>query len=442
MLDLRYRTILAVAVPLMVSSFIQSIVLLTDAAFLSRFSTLAFDANGNAGLLYVTAFICLVGMSEGSQILIARRIGENKIDRVGRIFGTSISTLLLLASILFVIIYFVVPQLLPMYSRSQELAEAQNSFLSIRSFALLLGIVTLSIQAFFFAIGKTWVMLISAGIIAFSNILMDYLLIFGIGPFPRMGLEGAALASTLAELLGMIFLTFFLIFSKERKQYQLFAHFSFSWKSFKELLKIGSPLALQGFMALATWTIFFTWIEQMGSDELTISQNIRAIYFLAFIPIWGFSATTKTYISQYIGRGDFDSLIIIQRKIQLLSVIFLAIFFHGAFLYPEKIIALINPADAYIERSAEILRFVGFSLYIYALGSVKLQTINGSGNTNVSFTIELICVLIYALFSYLFIKVWQFEIFWVWWIEYIYFISTALLSVLYLHFFKWQNKKI
>lgn len=442
MLDLRYRTILAVAVPLMVSSFIQSIVLLTDAAFLSRFSTLAFDANGNAGLLYVTAFVCLVGMSEGSQILIARRIGENRIERVGRIFGTSLSTLLLLASILFVIIYFVVPQLLPMYSRSQELAEAQNSFLSIRSFALLLGIVTLSIQAFFFAIGKTWVMLISAGIIAFSNILMDYLLIFGIGPFPRMGLEGAALASTLAELLGMIFLTFFLIFSKERKQYQLFAHFSFSWKSFKELLKIGSPLALQGFMALATWTIFFTWIEQMGSDELTISQNIRAIYFLAFIPIWGFSATTKTYISQYIGRGDFDSLIIIQRKIQLLSVIFLAIFFHGAFLYPEKIIALINPADAYIERSAEILRFVGFSLYIYALGSVKLQTINGSGNTNVSFTIELICVLIYALFSYLFIKVWQFEIFWVWWIEYIYFISTALLSVLYLHFFKWQNKKI
>lgn len=442
MLDLRYRTILAVAVPLMVSSFIQSIVLLTDAAFLSRFSTLAFDANGNAGLLYVTAFVCLVGMSEGSQILIARRIGENRIERVGRIFGTSLSTLLLLASILFGIIYFVVPQLLPLYSRSQELAEAQNSFLSIRSFALLLGIVTLSIQAFFFAIGKTWVMLISAGIIAFSNILMDYLLIFGIGPFPRMGLEGAALASTLAELLGMIFLTFFLIFSKERKQYQLFAHFSFSWKSFKELLKIGSPLALQGFMALATWTIFFTWIEQMGSDELTISQNIRAIYFLAFIPIWGFSATTKTYISQYIGRGDFDSLIIIQRKIQLLSVIFLAIFFHGAFLYPEKIIALINPADAYIERSAEILRFVGFSLYIYALGSVKLQTINGSGNTNVSFTIELICVLIYALFSYLFIKVWQFEIFWVWWIEYIYFISTALLSVLYLHFFKWQNKKI
>lgn len=442
MLDLRYKTILAVAVPLMVSSFIQSIVLLTDAAFLSRFSTLAFDANGNAGLLYVTAFVCLVGMSDGSQILIARRIGEKKIDRVGRIFGTSLSTLLLLATLLFSLLYFIIPQLLPLYSRSQELAEAQNSFLSIRSFALLLGIITLSIQAFFYAIGKTWVMLISAGIIAFSNILMDYLLIFGIGPFPRMGLEGAALASTLAELLGMLFLVIFLIFSKERKQYQLFAHFSFSWKSFKELLKIGSPMALQGFMALATWTIFFTWIEQMGSDELTISQNIRSIYFLAFIPIWGFSATTKTYISQYIGRGDFDSLIIIQRKIQLLTVIFLAVFFHGAFLYPEKLIALINPADAYIERSAEILRFVGFSLYIFGLGSVKLQTINGSGNTHVSFTIELICVLLYALFSYLFIKVWQFDIFWVWWIEYIYFLSTAILSVLYLHFFKWQNKKI
>lgn len=442
MLDLRYRTILAVAVPLMVSSFIQSVVFLTDAAFLSRYSTLAFDANGNAGLIYVTVFAALTGMSDGSQILIARRIGENRIDAIGRIFGTSAFTLMCFGLLLFMLIYFLMPQLLPLYTRNQALAEAQISFLSIRSFALLIGIVTLTIQAFFYAIGKTWVMLLSALIVAVSNVLMDYLFIFGWKFIPSMGLEGAALASTLADGLGMTFLVLFLVFSKEVKKYQLFSHFAFQWKSFIELIKVGSPLLMQSFMALATWTIFFTWIEQMGKDNLTISQNIRAIYFLAFIPIWGFAATTKTYISQYIGRQDFDALKVIQRRIQLLSVLFLLVFFHGAFLYPEKLIAIINPQEIYIEKSAAILRFVAGSIFIFSLASVKFQTVNGSGNTQVAFAIELICTGIYAISAFLLIKVWKLDILWVWTVEYIYFCFLGLVSIIYLRFFNWKNRLI
>lgn len=442
MLDLKYKTILGVALPLMVSSFIQSIVLLTNAGFLSRYSTHAFDASGNAGLLYVTMFAALMGMSDGSQILIARRIGEDKKDAVGRIFGTSVFTLFLFGSLLFLLIYFVIPVLLPMYSRHQDLAASQVSFLSIRSFAIFFGVITLSIQAFFYAIGKTWVVLISAGIVALSNVLMDYLFIFGWKFIPEMGLEGAAIASTCAEGLGMLFLLIFLAFSKEMKIYGLFSHFAFQWRSFVELLKVGTPLFLQSFMALATWTVFFTWIEQMGKNELTISQNIRAIYFLAFVPIWGFAATTKTYISQYIGRKDFDALKTIQRRIQLLTLLFLIVFFHGSFLYPEKLIAMINPGEAYIEKSAEILMFVSGSIFIFGLISVKFQTVNGSGNTMVSFTIELISTFVYIIGAFLLIKVAHAGIFWVWSVEYLYFCTLGAMSILYLRFFNWKNTQI
>lgn len=442
MLDLRYRTILSVALPLMVSSFIQSIVFLTDAGFLSRYSTLAFDANGNAGLIYVTMFAALMGMSDGSQILIARRIGQDNIGAIGRIFGTSIFTMSVFGVVLFSIMYFIMPVLLPTYSKHQDLAAAQISFLNIRSFALFFGVITLSIQAFFYAIGKTWVVLVSAAIVACSNILMDYLFIFGWKFIPEMGLEGAALASTLADGLGMLFLVLFLIFNKEVKKYGLFAHFAFQWKSFKELIKIGSPLFLQGFMALATWTVFFTWIEQMGKTELTISQNIRSIYFLAFVPIWGFAATTKTYISQYLGRNDFMALKTIQRRIQILTLIFLLVFFHGSFLYPEKLISLINPNKQYLEQSANILMYVSGSIFIFGLISVKFQTVNGSGNTQMSFAIEFFSVLAYITSAYFFVKVGHFDIFWVWSVEYIYFCTLGLLSILYLKFFNWKNTQI
>lgn len=442
MLDLKYKTILGVALPLMVSGFIQTLVYITDASFLSRYSTLAFDASGNAGLLYITVFIALMGMSDGAQILIARRVGQQNPDAVGKIFGTTALTLIGLSLILFTVLHQVVPAYLPQYSKHADLAQAQIDFLSYRCYGLLFAAVTLSIQSFFFAIGKTWVILVSAAIVALSNILMGYLFIFGTQYIPEMGIKGAALASTCADACGMLFLLCFLLFSKETRDYQLLSKFGFQLKAFWELVKVGGPLFFQGFVALGTWTLFFTWIEQMGKAELTISQNIRAVYFLAFIPIGGFAGTTKTYISQYMGAGKFDELKIIQRRIRILTFGCLLFFFHGAFLYPETLISWINPELAYIEGSADILQFVAGSIFLYGLISVKMHTINGSGNTNITFAIEMVSVTAYLVSAYLLIKVFQKPIFWVWSVEYAYFICMGLLSYGYLRFFNWQKKKI
>ena len=440
MLDLKYKTILNVALPLMVSSFIQAIVLLTDTAFLSRYSTLSFDAAGNAGLIYVTMFMALAGMGDGAQILIARRIGQKNINAIGRIFGTSIITNLVLAVLLFLFLQTTIPSILTNYSKYKDLALAQIDFISIRSFALFFAMISISIQAFFFATGKTWVVLVSALITASSNILLDYLLIFGKGSFPEMGLKGAALASTLADGLGMLFLIAYLFFSKQKRELNLFSHFSFNLISFKELIKIGSPIMFQGLIALSTWTIFFAWIEQMGKFELTVSQNIRSIYFLAFIPIWGFSATTKTYISQYIGNGDFISLKKIQLRIQILTMLFLSIIILGAVFFPYNLISTINPSKIYIQKSAEILQFISISTLVFGFVSVYFQTINGSGNTMVTFLIEVISVFIYLIASYIFIKILKLDIFWIWSVEYIYFGTMGLLSIGYLRIFDWKKK--
>ena len=252
----------------------------------------------------------------------------------------------------------------------------------------------------------------------------------------------AALASTIADGLGMLFLVVYLIYSSERKKYSLFSHFSFDLASSKELLKVGSPLMLQGFSALATWTLFFTWLEQKGQFDLTVSQNIRSIYFLAFVPIWGFAGTTKTYISQYLGAKEFDKIPIIQRRIQIMTVLFLLFCFHGAIFYPEHLIRFINPHEIYVRKSAEILRLITVSILIFGLISVYFQTIHGSGNTVHSMIIEIVSVGIYSFCSYLFIKVWNFDVYWIWTVEYIYFILLGVFSLLYLYLFDWKNKSV
>ena len=442
MLDIRYKTIIGVALPLMVSSFIQSIVLITDSAFISRYDTLAFDAVGNGGLVYITMYVTLLGLGDGAQILIARRIGQNKIKSISKIFSTSILILFLIALLLFVLLYFLMPEWIISYSKNETIAIYQGQYIKIRSFALFTSVLTLAIQAFYMAIGKTWVVLIASLVIALSNIVLDYALIFGNFSFPEMGLEGAAWASTIADGLGTLFLVLFTLFTSYKSEYQLFKRLKVSWLSFKELLNIGAPLMLQGLTALATWTVFFIWIEQIGSFELTVSQNIRSLYMFAFVPIWGFAGTTKTYISQYMGRREFDIIPVIQRRIQLITVVLLLFTFHGSILYPETLIRFVNPNELYVAKSAEILRFVSVSIFLYGFVSVYFQTINGSGNTIFSMSVEMISVGMYLITAFVFIKILRLDIYWVWSVEYIYFGTIGLLSFLYLKRFNWKKKII
>lgn len=442
MLALNYKTILSVALPMMVTGFIQSIVLLTDASLIARYSTDAFDAVGNAGLMYVTLFMCLAGMADGAQIIIARRIGQNQPSLIGQVFGSTVWILCLLAIALFGLLYWVMPELVLSYSKQPNIAKLQGIYIEQRSFSLFFAMITLSIQAFFLAEGKSWVVLITSLITAGSNALLAYVLIFGHFNLPEMGIRGAALASTIADALGMLSMLGFLLFSKERKKYQLLSYFKVDFASIKELLRVGSPLMLQGFSALATWTLFFTWLEQKGTFDLTVSQNIRSIYFLAFVPIWGFAGTTKTYISQYLGAQKFDQIKTIQRKIQLLTVLFMLLTFHGAILYPEAMIRMVNPAEAYVAKSAEILRLIAVSILIFGFISVYFQTIHGSGNTLHSMLIEFFTVGIYSVFCYLFIKVWALDVYWIWTVEYIYFGVLGIVSLTYLRTTSWQNKQV
>ncbi|MGY8926152.1 MAG: MATE family efflux transporter, partial [Flavobacteriales bacterium] len=118
MLNIGYKSILKMAVPLMASTFIQSIVLITDSSFLSRFDILAYDAVGNGGLIYITLFMALVGLNDGSQILMARRIGESKEKILPQIFGSSLLSNLLITILLFVLISSVLPNFILDYSKN------------------------------------------------------------------------------------------------------------------------------------------------------------------------------------------------------------------------------------------------------------------------------------------------------------------------------------
>ncbi len=438
-LNIDYRSILAVAFPLIIGNFIQSLVLITDMAFLSHLGELEYDAVGNGGLIYLTFFMIAVGFGDSMQILIARFVGKSEFNALRNTFQSGMMTLLGLALLFFLLLQFAIPQWLESYSQNTEIARLQNAYLSVRSYSLFISLSAYGLMAFLIAVGKTRIVFVTSIVMSGVNIFFDYVLIFGEWGFPNLGVEGAALASMLADLSTLLILAAYFTWSNWIREYGLFAKISWQLSSMIQLFKIGWPLMLQGFLALGTWTIFFMWIEQLGSRELEISQNIRVMYFLAFIPIFGFAATTKTYISQLIGAGKHEDIPIVQRRILILVVSTLLLFFHGGLLYPEALIGIVNPRPDVIQDSALILRQVFPAILVFAFTSVYFNTINGSGNTKASLIIELICVSLYLSSAYLFIFVLDFSIDQVWYVEYIYFSSLALGSLFYLKFFDWKK---
>ena len=438
MLAYDHKTILKVALPMMGASFIQSIVLMTDSAFLTRYDNDAYAAAGNAGLIYVTLFMLVTGMSDGAQILISRKIGEKNFGALGRVLSNAQVSLLALVSILFVFSYFFMPNFIAGYAGNEKIAAMQGEYLSIRSVALFFALIQLPLQAYYFAWGRSMVPFIATMMTAIGNVILDYGMIFGKLGFPEMGLAGAAWASTIADGLGAFFLLSYTLLSKEHIKNKLFETWKLEKESVKELFKLSVPIIAQGTFALMIWAVYFAWLEQRGVFEVTVSQNIRNIYFLAFIPVFGFATTTKTYVSQYFGAKEIALIPVIQKRLILMSLLFMVLVFHGGMLYPEKLVGLINPNEEFIAKSAETLRFVAPSMLLFCIGSVFLQSINGIGRTHVTFLIELVMTGSYLVYSYMTIRVWQWDVKYIWSVEYIYFGLMTILSFSYL---KWSNWK-
>jgi MATE family multidrug resistance protein len=439
MLPYTYGRILRVALPMMLSGFIQSIISITDAAFLGHYDKLAFDAAGSAGLWYITLHMVFIGLSDGAQIRMANHIGDNDNRGFTAVFHTNFLLLFIAATFLTVFIYVGMPQIMRALVHDEQLAAAEQSFLEIRSLAFWGTTIGLTVQAAYLAMGKTKIVLFANIAVALINVLLAYPMIYGKFGFQENGLEGAAWANTIAELSGVCFLLLSLLFGKFMRVFDIWKQLQISWFQIRDNLKVGLPLLFQGLVALSIWTIFFIWIEQMGNDDLTVSLNIRHIYFLAFVPIWGFAATTKTYIAQYVGANQFEAIPIIKRRIQILTISFLVLTFHGSVLYPEQLISLVSENQSHITESARILRIVSGSILIYGAVMVYFQAISGLGKTTATFMVECIATSLYLLAAYLLIKQWKAPIHLVWLVEYVYFIAMGGFSLLYLWYYKKKN---
>ncbi len=429
-----------IAYPIILGSIAQNIITITDTAFLGHVSETALGAVAIAGLLYIVFTMLAWGFSVGIQIVIARRYGEKNYTMIGASFEHGLGFIILLSILLFLSLRFNTSILLSSLVKSDAVYSESSAYLNIRSFGIFFACINYLFRGFYIGITKTTVISTTTIFMAVINIALDYILIFGKYGAPIMGIEGAALASLIAEICAMLFFIGYTIIKLPLKHYNMFHFKIFDFQLLKKLIKISVPTMVQSFLSLGCWFIFFVFVENLGERPLASSNIIRSIYMLVGLPVWAYGAAANTLTSQLLGSQRKNEVMPMLWKVMKLSVISVFIFVSIVLLFPYETISIYTDNKELAEYSLPSLYIVSGTALIFGFSITFFQAISGTGNTMKALILEVFVLTLYIAYSWILAVYLKLEIHFVWTAEYFYAILLGVVSYIYMKKGNWLNK--
>lgn len=235
-------------------------------------------------------------------------------------------------------------------------------------------------------------------IIILCNILFNYLLIFGNGGFPRLGISGAAIGSSLAEFIGLLFLIRH-IQQVDGKRYGLSAIFDF--KLSLHLISISVWTMVRSFFCIAPWFLFFVAIEHLGESELAAANIVRSISMLFFVIVNSFATTTISLVSNLIGGKQTSDVIPVCHRSILLTYTTGIPLILLAFAFSEDLLQLFTD-DRAVVQTAFYPFCVMLSTFIISVPAYTYcNAVIGTGNTKIAFVFQMINIMLYLVYLFI-----------------------------------------
>lgn len=437
--EINNRQILSIALPITLAILIPQINMLTNSIFLGHLGT---DALGNAGITGVFYLIFAVaghGFNNALQTVFSKYAGSGQPDLFKIIFSQGIRIALQFALVGIAFTWLIAPIIMKEVADPTHY-DTEMNFLKIR----ILGLPFLYIfqlgNAFLVASLNSRYLMIAFLFETLVNVLLDYLLIFGNWGFPEMGFNGAAVASVLAELTGMLVVIGVLRFTGLQKKYALPGNLRFDKTFNKEIIKVSLPLVAQYMISVTTWLVFFLLIEGRGTEAKAISNVMRNVFGIAGVFVWAFASTTSSMVSNLMGQQREQEVIKLTKRITLWSIGLCFVMVGTLNLFPALFFNLFGQSSNFIEQGIPVIRVVSLGLLLMSVANVWLNAVTGTGKTKVNLLIEVMAISLYLIYTYYFMKVNYISLSVAWSNEFIYWSSVFLMSALYMYSKKWQKK--
>jgi putative MATE family efflux protein len=374
------RAILLLAVPMVLEMVLESLFAVVDIFWVGRLGANATATVGLTESLLSLIFAVAMGLSLSTTAMVARRIGEKDPEGAAVAGVQAIALGFIVSVVIGIPCFFFAPNLLRIMGASPEIVATGSGYTRIclgGSFAVLLLFLN---NAIFRGAGDAAIAMRLLWVSNIINLVLDPCLIFGWGPFPRLGVTGAALATLTGRSIGVLYQFYRLMKGTERIRI-LRSQMRIQWSVLWRLVRVSLTGILQFAIAHTSWIGLVRIVSVFGAAALAgYTIAIRIVIFI-ILPSWGLSNAAATLVGQNLGAGHPERAEKAVWRTGLYNVMFLGMVGVIFIIFPEPIVRLFTHDPDVVPLGAACLRIISYGNLGYAYFMVMMQAFNGAGDT-------------------------------------------------------------
>jgi putative MATE family efflux protein len=373
------RSILLLSVPMVLEMAMESVFALTDIFFVSRLGSEAVAVVGLTESLLTVVYALAMGLAIGATALVARRVGEGDAEGAGRSAGQAVMLAVIVSVVLGVTGMLLAPQLLALMGASPSVIATGLGYTRVMLGGEATIILLFVVNAIFRGAGDAAIAMRVLWVANLINIVLGPCFIFGLGPFPELGVTGAAVATTIGRGTGAAFALYRL--TRPGRVQVARRHLRANPALMRQILGLSSSATVQMLIGTASWVGLVRIVSTFGSDALAgYTIGLRVIIF-ALLPSWGMSNAAATMVGQALGAGKPERAEQAVWRAGFYNLCFLGATGLLFVLFAGPIVHLFTRDAAVVAYATDCLRVVASGFLFYAYGMVITQSFNGAGDT-------------------------------------------------------------
>lgn len=382
------RAILLLSIPAVLEMVMESVFVIVDIFFVSRLGADAVATVGLTESVITIIYAISLGLGTATTSIVSRRIGEKNPDAASHAAFQAILTGLTVSLIIGIPGFLFAERLLDIMGASASIVGNMSGYTRIMIGGNIVIMLLFIINAIFRSAGDAAVAMKVLWIGNIINIILDPCLIFGLGPFPRMGITGAAAATIIGRGTAVLVQLYLLFYGKKRIRLSI-NHLTVDFKVIFKLLKLSFGSIGQNLITTTSWVALVRIISIFGSEVVAgYTIAIRIIGF-TILPSWGISNAASTLVGQNLGAKKPERA---ERAVWVtgwVNMILLGAIGLILVLFPEPFIKFFTKeSDVYVS-GVQGLRIISIGFIAYGLGMVLVNSFNGAGDTTTPLKINI-----------------------------------------------------
>ena len=394
------REIVRLALPVTAGMISHTTLNIVDTAMVGRLGDVALAAVGLGSFFILVAVLVFGALSIGTQALTSRRLGENRPEEFPRIAANSLLLAFAVGLAASAAGYFLSPWIFSLLSGDPGIVATGVPYLEIRFLGLFTMVMIFTLRGFVFGIARVRIDMTVSILVNLFNILLNWILIFGKFGFPRLEVRGAALASVISTIIGLIL---YLVLVHRRILGGI-VHRGGSLLSseiMRTIVRISAPRAIQSISILG-FIVFLSFIGRIGVKELAISNIIFKAFNLSFMIGMSVGVASATLVGRSLGEKNGALATRYGWRSAFIGSVLMGITGASFMFFPRQIMGIFSSSPETIELGVIAFRLLGAFQLIDGVGIVLSRTLQGAGSTMYVMICEMICVWVVMIpFSWL-----------------------------------------